>query len=108
MLRKKYSVTGKWEAISVMNTRISADYVAMDFSLPLKRRDSIGKTSGDIVKSGMELWLNEKQLTELDTMLAQKANDSDISQNCFMTRRKSSAAFMNLWKNPFRKDYPPA
>ncbi|MDR1416323.1 MAG: major capsid protein [Prevotellaceae bacterium] len=79
MLRKEYSTSGKWDAISMLNTRVSADYVAMDSSLPLKRRPSMGKASGDIVKSGMELWLNEKQLSDIDAMIAQKMSDLEIS-----------------------------
>ena len=84
MLRKEFSVSGKWETISTLNTRVSADFVSMDSSLPLKRRDSIEKASGDIAKSGMELWLNETQLTELFT-LAQLRNiqESDIVAKLF-------------------------
>ena len=84
MLRKEFSFSGKWETISTLNTRVSADIVAMDSSLPLKRRDAIQKASGDIAKSGMELWLNETQLTELLT-LAQMRNvqESDIVARLF-------------------------
>jgi hypothetical protein len=101
MLRKEYSVTGKWESISVLNTRVSADLVAMDSSLPLKRRDSIGKASGDIVKSGMELWLNEKQLTELDTMIAQRVNDSDIIAKLFADTPKVISGIYELLEKLF-------
>ncbi|MCI6153803.1 MAG: major capsid protein [Bacteroidales bacterium] len=83
MLRKEFSVTGKWESINILNTRVSADFVALDSSLPLKRRDSIGKVSGDIVKSGMELYLNESQLQELDTMVATGATDAEIVAKLF-------------------------
>jgi hypothetical protein len=101
MLRKEYSVTGKWDAISLINTRISADYVAMDSSLPLKRRDSIGKASGDIVKSGMELWLNEKQLTDLDTMIAQKVNDTDLIAKLFHDTPKVVTGIYELMEKSF-------
>ncbi|MDR1652237.1 MAG: hypothetical protein LBS01_01045 [Prevotellaceae bacterium] len=101
MLRKEYAPTGKWEAISVLNTRVSADYVAMDSSLPLKRRDSIGKASGDIVKSGMELWLNEKQLTDLDTMIAQKVNDADIIAKLFQDTPKVISGIYELNEKSF-------
>lgn len=77
-LRKEYSPTGKWESVNILNSRVSADFVAMDSSLPLKLRDSMGKASGDIVKSGMELFFNEKQLTEIDTMIAQGLSESEI------------------------------
>lgn len=83
MLRKEFSVTGKWESVNILNTRVSADFVSLDSPLPLKRRDSIGKASGDIVKSGMELYLTEKQLTELDTLVALNASDADIVAKLF-------------------------
>jgi len=83
MLRKEFSVTGKWETINTLNTRVSADVVAMDSSLPLKLRDTISKVSGDIPKIGMELWLNETQLTELNTMVATKVNDKTILAKLF-------------------------
>lgn len=68
MLTKQYSVTGKWESVSSANTRVAADVVAMDSALPLKKRDSLSKASGDLPKMGMKMWLNEKQLTELDVL----------------------------------------
>jgi hypothetical protein len=55
----------------------------MDSTLPLKRRDSISKASGDIPKIGMELWLNETQLTELDTLVATKVDDKVILAKLF-------------------------
>jgi hypothetical protein len=101
MLRKEYSVTGKWDAISLLNTRVSADYVAMDSSLPLKARPSIGKASGDIVKSGMELWLNEKQLTDLDTMIAQQVNGNDITAKLFQDTLKVITGIYELTEKSF-------
>lgn len=101
MLRKEYSVTGKWDSINVLNTRVSADYVAMDSSLPLKRRDSIAKASGDIAKSGMKLWLNEKQLTDLDTMVAQKVNDTEIIAKLFQDTPKVISGIYELMEKTF-------
>lgn len=69
MLSKEYSIDGNWRAISGKNTNIMADYVAFDSPLPLKNRDSLGTVSGEIVKSGMELTLNETQLTNVDRMI---------------------------------------
>jgi hypothetical protein len=83
MLRAEFSLSGKWETISTHSTRVSADFVAMNSSLPLKMRDSIGKVSGDITKSGMELWLNEKQLTELHSMRALNIPESEIVAKLF-------------------------
>lgn len=105
MLRKEFSVTGKWEALSVLNTRVSADFVAMDSSLPLKRRDSIAKASGDIAKSGMELWLNEKQLTELDTMIASGASDADILAKLFQDTPKVITGIYELMEKAFLEGF---
>jgi hypothetical protein len=101
MLRKEYSVSGKWDAISLLNTRVSADYVAMDSSLPLKLRESMGKASGDIVKSGMELWLNEKQITDLDTMIDQKTDNADIIAKLFQDTPKVISGIYELMEKTF-------
>lgn len=69
MLRPEFSPNGFWQSVNVWNTRVSADYVAMDSPLPLKKRDRITKTIGEIVKSGMELSLNERQITDINAML---------------------------------------
>lgn len=70
MLNKQFSVTGKWESLSIANSLVMADVVAMDSSLPLKNRDSVSKASGDIPKMGIELALNERQLKDLDILVA--------------------------------------
>jgi hypothetical protein len=101
MLRKEFSVTGKWETVSSLNTRVSADIVAMDSSLPLKRRDSMGKASGDIVKSGMELWLNETQLTQLNAMVKQQVSESDIIAKLFQDTPRVITGIYELMEKLF-------
>jgi hypothetical protein len=83
LLKKDYSVNGKWESLSAAFTLVMADVVAMDSSLPLKKRDSISKASGDIPKQGMELKLNERQLTDLDTLIAQGGTNGQILAKLF-------------------------
>jgi hypothetical protein len=83
MLRKSYSVTGTWESLIAKNRLVAADVVAMDSSLPLKRRGATSKASGDIPKMGMELKLNEKQLTDLDTLIEQGGTNAEIYQRLF-------------------------
>ncbi|MDQ1088568.1 major capsid protein [Siphonobacter sp. SORGH_AS_1065] len=89
LLRRDFSVSGKWEALSASNTRVMADIVAMDSVLPLKSRDSIGKASGDIPKMGMELKLTEQQLTDLDTLVALKASEQQILAKLFADTSKA-------------------
>lgn len=80
MLDPKYAVSGKWEAITTDNTYVMADFVSTDSELPVKRRDSLGKVTGNLVKSGMALSLNETQMQEIDTMIEVGANEEDIME----------------------------
>jgi hypothetical protein len=82
-LKKEFSVDGKWESISSQNTLVMADVVAMDSDLPLKKRDSISKATGDIPKIGMQLKLNEKQLTDLDTLALRPGTEPQLVAKLF-------------------------
>lgn len=68
MLTPKFSITGKWETVIGNYKNVKADLVAMDSDLPLKKRPSLGQASGDIPKSGMRKWLNETQMTTIQTL----------------------------------------
>ncbi|WP_114752298.1 major capsid protein [Pleomorphovibrio marinus] len=83
MLSKLFSVSGKWESVTSNNHNVAADVVAMDASLPLKSRPSISKFSGDIPKMGMELTLNETQLTNISTMMAMNVPNAEIMRRVF-------------------------
>jgi Phage major capsid protein E len=88
-LKKDFSVDGKWESINAANTLVMADVVAMDSSLPLKKRDSISKANGDIPKMGMELKLNEKQLTDLDTLALRPGTEQQLIAKLFADTPKA-------------------
>lgn len=83
LLKKDFSVSGKWESMSQANTAIVADIVSMDSQLPLKNRPSIGKTSGEITKMGLKMNLNETQLTNLMTMIQVARPETDIVAKLF-------------------------
>jgi len=51
-------------------TSVTADIVSLDSSLPLKKRDSIGKVEGRIPKIGMKKTLNENQMDEIELLKA--------------------------------------
>ena len=82
-LKKQYSPDGKWESITAANTLVMADVVAMDSSLPLKKRDSISRASGDIPKMGMEMALREKQLTDLRTLALRPETEAQLITRIF-------------------------
>lgn len=79
MLNKKFSISGKWDALSAEYGIVAADVVAMDSQLPLKRRDALSTASGDIPKQGLKMMLNENQLTKLDTLRGQMALNSNVA-----------------------------
>lgn len=83
MLRKEFSATLKWGSLSVNGNVVSADVVAMDSSLPLKKRDSIRKADGDIPKLGMKLSLNESTMNELNILLATGGADTEVLRKLF-------------------------
>lgn len=83
LLSPTYSVDGRWQTLEGMYTRVAADVVAMDSPLPLKKRDSLGKASGEIPKLGMELFLNEKQMSDIDALIAQGMDINTIVAKIF-------------------------
>lgn len=78
MLRTEYSPDGKWESASVNTTYVAADIVDMDSPLPIKKRDSVATSNGDLPTMGMKLWLGNKQLNAIDTMIARKIATQQI------------------------------
>lgn len=83
MLRKKLSTNMKWESLSVNGTIVAADVIAMDSSIPLKKRDSIARGSGDIPKLGLELALRERELTDLDYLAQQTGMQQEFLSRLF-------------------------
>ncbi len=83
LLTKSYSADGRWASIMANYTRVAADVVALDSELPLKSRDAIEKVSGDIPKIGMKLYLTEKQMKDIDTMVAIGLPENEILAKIF-------------------------
>lgn len=95
MLKKEYSPTLRWGSLSTSSTVVSADVVAMDSSLPLKKRDSIKKADGEIPKIGMKLALNESTMNELNILLAVGGQDSEVLRKLFADTNK---AVSGVWE----------
>ena len=70
MFKLDYSSSMKWGSTRFNNSIVAADIVALDSSLPLKRRPSMGKASGDIPKLGMKVAMRESDFMELRTLQA--------------------------------------
>lgn len=70
LFREEFSADGRFSSLSGFGTRVTADIVSLDSSLPLKKRDSIGKAEGRIPKIGMKMTLNENQMVEIELLKA--------------------------------------
>lgn len=83
MLTEELSIDLKWSTLTVNSTIVAADIVAMDSPLPLKKRDAIGTANGEITKLGMKKKLTEKQLSDIDTLVAKKVENKVIIEKIF-------------------------
>ena len=68
--KKKFEPTLKYESLLASGTISAADVVATDSKLPLKMRDALSSTSGEIPKLGMKFQLKEGEMNNIDIMLA--------------------------------------
>lgn len=82
-LNPTFSLDGRWASILAEYSRVAADVVALDSELPLKSRDTLELVSGEIPKLGMKLYLTEKQMKDVDAMIAQGVNLQTIVDNIF-------------------------
>lgn len=82
-LTNTFSADGRWASITAEYTRVAADVVSMDAELPLKSRDKVSTAEGTIPKLGMKLYMSEKQLKDLDNMLAQNLPAPQVLQKMF-------------------------
>lgn len=83
LLDPVFSADGRWASILAEYTRVAADVVSLDSELPLKSRDTIETASGNIPKMGMKLYLTEKQMKDVDSMIAQNMPLGRIVDNIF-------------------------
>ena len=104
MLTPKLSVSGNWESISSDNTFVSADFVTTDSEIPVKRRDSLGKVTGKLVKSGMALKLNETQMQDIDTMRAVGADELDILEEILADSKRCIRGEKELMERAFLEE----
>ena len=80
MLSEEYTPDLTWNSTSLNNSIVAADVVAMDSSLPLKKRSTISRASGDVAKIGMKLQLKEKQISDIMVMQSKGQQEADIAR----------------------------
>jgi len=89
MLTEELSVDLQWKSLTVNSNIVAADIVALDSSLPLKKRDSFGTASGDIPKTGLKLQLSEKQMSDLDVLKARNVETAVLVDKIFDDTKKA-------------------
>jgi len=83
LLTPTFTNDGRWASITGKYTHVAADVVALDSELPLKSRGTLEVASGDMPKIGMKLYLTEKQMKEIDSMIAQNMSVEAIVRKIF-------------------------
>jgi len=78
-----FSVTGMWDTVSEQNQVVRADYIALDSSIPTKTSGATSALGGKIPKVGIERWLNEQQLQDIQTTIAVGGTEGQIVKNLF-------------------------
>lgn len=68
VLTPEFSPDTKWDSASVSDVVVAADVVAMDSPLALKKRGTLGRASGTIIKTGMKKSLTESEITNLNIL----------------------------------------
>lgn len=79
-LKKNFSVDLKWASLNGNGASVAADVVALDASVPLKKRASLKVIEGDVPKLGMKKRKSEREMQELQILEATNKGGSRTSQ----------------------------
>lgn len=83
MLTEEYSADLTWGSTELNTSVVAADVVAMDSSLPLKKRDKISNASGVIPKIGIKFSKGEKAISDINVMRARGADETTVVGKIF-------------------------
>lgn len=83
MLTEEYSADLTWGSTELNTSIVAADVVALDSTLPLKRRDKISNASGVIPKLGIKFRKGEKAISDINVMRARGADEATIAGKIF-------------------------
>lgn len=83
LLTEEYSADLTWGSTELNTSIVAADVVALDSSLPLKRRDKISSASGTVPKIGIKFRKGEKTITDINIMRARGASEDEVVRKIF-------------------------
>lgn len=79
MLTEEYSADLSWGATELNNVIVAADVVAMDASIPLKKRGSLATASGKLSKIAIKYRKGEKDISDLNVAAARGTDEATIA-----------------------------
>lgn len=79
MLAEEYSADLSWGATELNNVIVAADVVAMDASIPLKKRGSLATASGKLSKIALKYRKGEKDISDLNVAAARGTDEATIA-----------------------------
>ena len=80
MLTQEYTPDLTWNSTSLNNSIVAADVVAMDSPLPLKKRGTLTRASGEVAKIGIKKSLKEKEISDVMVMQSKGQQEADIAR----------------------------
>lgn len=83
MLTEEYSADLSWGSSDLNHSIVAADVVSLESSLPLKKRGAIRNASGTIAKLGLKYRKGEKQITDINIMIARGADEATVVSKIF-------------------------
>lgn len=78
MLTEEYSADLNWGSTTLNHSIVAADVVALDSSLPLKKRGAISNATGTLAKIGVKFRKGEKAITDINVMVARGADEATV------------------------------
>lgn len=79
MLTEEYSADLSWGSTELNNVIVAADVVAMDASIPLKKRGSLANASGKLSKIALKFRKGEKDISDLNVAIARGTDEATIA-----------------------------
>jgi hypothetical protein len=83
LLMPRFTADSRWQSVSALYKGVAADVIALGSPTPLKSRDSINTYSGELPKIGTKRSLNEVEMKNIESMIAQNRPIAEIVNRIF-------------------------
>ena len=83
MLTEEYSADMTWKSTDINHSVVAADVVSLGSRLPLKKRDTLSRAEGRLPKLGIKFRKDEKDITDINMMIARGAQEQTIAGKIF-------------------------